>query len=80
MRKSVNGLSLLVEEYFELDQFSGSLFAIYSLIETAKANKLDLYRYLRFLFETLPLAQSEEEYRKLLPTALSEETMPRFLG
>ena len=27
MRKSVNGLSLLVEEYFELDLFSGSLFA-----------------------------------------------------
>ena len=27
MRKSVNGLSLLVEEHFELDLFSGSLFA-----------------------------------------------------
>ncbi len=27
MRKSVNGLSLLVEEQFELDLFSGSLFA-----------------------------------------------------
>lgn len=27
MRKSVNGLSLVVEEYFELDLFSGSLFA-----------------------------------------------------
>lgn len=50
--------------------------AIYSLIETAKANKLDVYRYLRFLFESLPLAQSEEEYRKLLPTALSAEIMP----
>nr|WP_228854674.1 transposase [Desulfomarina profundi] len=28
MRKSINGLSLLVEEEFELDLFSGSLFAI----------------------------------------------------
>ena len=27
MRKSINGLSLLVEEPFELDLFSGSLFA-----------------------------------------------------
>lgn len=27
MRKSINGLSLLVEEEFELDLFSGSLFA-----------------------------------------------------
>ena len=27
MRKSINGLSLLVEEQFELDVFSGSLFA-----------------------------------------------------
>ena len=27
MRKSINGLSLLVEDHFELDLFSGSLFA-----------------------------------------------------
>ena len=27
MRKSINGLSLLVEEHFQLDLFSGSLFA-----------------------------------------------------
>jgi transposase len=27
MRKSINGLSILVEEQFELDLFSGSLFA-----------------------------------------------------
>ncbi len=27
MRKSINGLSLLVEEQFELDLFSGSFFA-----------------------------------------------------
>ena len=27
MRKSINGLSLLVEEHFRLDLFSGSLFA-----------------------------------------------------
>lgn len=54
--------------------------AIYSLIETAKANKLDVYKYLRFLFETLPLAQSEEDYRKLLPTVVTSETIPPLPG
>jgi transposase len=41
--------------------------AIYSLIETAKANGLNPYYYLRYIFEMLPHAQTEEDYRKLLP-------------
>lgn len=41
--------------------------ALYSLIETAKANGLEPYWYLRRLFERLPLASTEEEYRALLP-------------
>jgi len=41
--------------------------AIYSLIETAKANGLEPYAYLRFLFEKLPLADSEDDYKSLLP-------------
>ena len=40
---------------------------IYSLIETAKANGLEPYRYLRFLFERLPVAQSDSDYKALLP-------------
>ena len=40
---------------------------IYSLIETAKANGIEPYFYLRYLFEKLPLCQSEEEMRSLLP-------------
>ena len=40
---------------------------LYSLIETAKANGLEPYWYLRRLFERLPLASTEEEYRALLP-------------
>jgi transposase len=40
---------------------------IYSLIETAKANGLGPYRYLRYLFERLPLAQTEADYKALLP-------------
>ncbi len=39
----------------------------YSLIETAKANGWKVYDYLTYLFENLPLAKTEEDYRKLLP-------------
>ena len=44
---------------------------IYSIIETAKANKLEPYMYLRYLFEKLPFAKNEQDYRKLLPGSLS---------
>ena len=46
---------------------------IYSLIETAKANGLEPYRYLRYLFERLPQASTTEEHRALLPWHLSAE-------
>ena len=44
---------------------------LYSLIETAKANGLEPYKYLRYLFEKLPFAMTEDDYRKLLPQNLS---------
>lgn len=40
---------------------------LYSLIETAKACGLEPYKYLRFLFERLPYAESEADYKNLLP-------------
>ena len=40
---------------------------LYSLIETAKANKLEPYTYLRYIFDRLPLASSLEDYEALLP-------------
>ena len=40
---------------------------IYSLIETAKANGFEPYRYLRYLFERLPMGEVEADYRVLLP-------------
>ncbi len=49
---------------------------IYSLIETAKANKLDVYRYLRYLLEILPLAKNVKDLRKLLPTVFRENQIP----
>lgn len=41
--------------------------SLYSLIETAKANGLEPYWYLRHIFERLPLAKTEDELRSLLP-------------
>ncbi len=43
---------------------------LYSLVETAKANGLEPYRYLRFLFERLPYAKTPQDYRKLTPLHL----------
>jgi len=35
--------------------------AVYSLVETAKANGLDPFKYLKFLFERLPQGASPED-------------------
>ena len=39
----------------------------FSLIETAKANGLEPYAYLRYIFEKLPLAKSDQDLKDLLP-------------
>lgn len=39
----------------------------YSLIETAKANGVEPFSYLRYVFEKLPLVQTPDEYHTLLP-------------
>lgn len=39
----------------------------FSLIETAKANELEPFAYLRCLFEQLPLVKDQNDYRALLP-------------
>jgi len=41
--------------------------ALYSIIETAKANGLEPYRYLRHIFKELPKAVSVEQFEALLP-------------
>lgn len=40
---------------------------LYSLIETAKANGLEPFAYLRHLFTELPTAKTVDDYEKLLP-------------
>ena len=41
--------------------------ALYSLVETAKANGLEPYAYMRDVIEKIPTAQSLEDFEKLLP-------------
>lgn len=48
----------------------------FSLIETAKLNNLEPYAYLRYLFEQLPLAQSEEDLKRLMPQHLDPALLP----
>ena len=40
---------------------------LYSLVQTARANELEPYAYLRGLFTELPSAQSVEDIEALLP-------------
>jgi transposase len=49
---------------------------LYSLIESAKANGLEPYRYLRFFFEKLPFALSEKDFKSLLPNHLDQSLLP----
>ena len=49
--------------------------AIYSLIETAKANGLEPYAYLRLLFERLPAASTNEARKALLPQHLDRSLL-----
>ena len=46
---------------------------LYSLIETAKANGLEPYRYLCHVFNQLPKAKSLEAIEKLLPWQVDKE-------
>ena len=46
---------------------------LYSLIETAKANGIEPYRYLRYVFTKLPFVQSRDDYRSLTPQQLDHE-------
>lgn len=50
---------------------------LFTLISTARACGLEPYWYLRFLFEKLPLASTEEDFRVLLPQNVSREQIAR---
>ena len=46
---------------------------MYSLVESAKNNNLNVYNYLRYLFTKLPVAKSHEEIDRLLPCNLTPQ-------
>jgi len=48
---------------------------LYSLIETAKINGIEPYRYLRYIFERIPLAKNTEDYENLLPYRINAEEL-----
>ena len=48
---------------------------LYSLIETAKANKLEPWAYLRYIFDRLPLATKLEDFEALLPWNVTQEKL-----
>jgi transposase len=52
---------------------------LYSLIETAKSCGLEPYQYLRHIFEKIPYAQTEDDYRALLPPNLTPEQLTRSI-
>ena len=49
----------------------------YSLIETAKANGLEPFAYLRYLFKQLPLVKDQTGYRHLLPQYVDPKNINR---
>ena len=49
---------------------------LYSLIETAKANRLEPYAYLRHIFEKLPAASSLKDFETLLPWNMTPKHIP----
>ena len=51
----------------------------YSLVETAKANGLEPYNYLRYIFEKIPLAQTDQNYKNLLPQFVDKEDLAAAL-
>ena len=51
---------------------------LYSLIETAKANGLEPYQYLKYIFGKLPHAVTENDYKALLPQYLNRDDMAEF--
>jgi transposase len=52
--------------------------ALYSLIETAKANGLEPYLYLRYLFSNLPEGENPEAFRALLPPLIEKADLLSF--
>jgi len=52
---------------------------LYSLVETAKANGIEPWAYLCFVFERIPAAQRIEDFEVLLPDRIDRAALSRDL-
>ena len=52
---------------------------LYSLVETAKANGLNEYDYLKWVFTKLPQAQSVEDFEQLLPWNIDKHKLIKWV-
>ncbi len=52
---------------------------LYSLIESAKMNKLDPHRYMLYLLEKIPVTD-KEDFKELLPTQVNSGQIDKFLA
>ncbi len=51
---------------------------LYSLIETAKANEIEPYRYLRYIFTKLPTVRTPDDYLRLTPYGMDLDEFRRL--
>jgi hypothetical protein len=49
--------------------------SLYSLVETAKANGIEPFAYLRFPFERIPMAECLQDFEALLPYRLDRSLL-----
>ncbi len=52
--------------------------SFFKLVETGKANGLEPCVYLRYIFEKLPLAQTQEDLKDLLPQNINLANIARI--
>ena len=53
--------------------------SLYSLIETAKANKLEPYKYLCYILTEIPFCKNKEDFKQLLPQYLEKNNYNSFI-
>ncbi|MBN2231292.1 MAG: transposase domain-containing protein, partial [Deltaproteobacteria bacterium] len=51
---------------------------LYTLVETAKLNGLEPYRYIRFLLEKIVAAKERDDFHNLLPNRVRKEEVDSF--
>jgi transposase len=53
---------------------------LYSLVESAKLNNLDPYKYIRFILEKIPHTFDDDDFKELLPTRVSAKQIDEYLA